>query len=511
MAPAARSRPRAGGHARPRRDAPLRGRALRDVDVVEDAYVLCDDGAIEAVGRDARARRALDRRRRGARRARPLRRSRASSTATRIRRWGGDRVEEFSLRAGGASYEELHAGGRRHPLDRRARRARSARTACARASSAHAAWMLAPRHDDVGGQVGLRPRPRHRARVAARDPRRRRLADVARRARGAARARRRRRVPRLRARRGAAGGRAARGRRRRLPRARRVRRGAGAPLPRGVPRRRPRAAAARRPVHRERRDPARGRARRALGRPPRGDRRRPASRALAASDVVGVLLPASALFLDRPMPPARALVDAGAAIALATDFNPGSAFTTSLPLVCSLACTQLQLSPGGGARRRHRQRGARARPRARPRADRARAARRPRARSTRPTGATSPTTSPATSSPRVVQDGTVALPALSWRRCRRASSAAAARSRSGTSTSTCSIDDEGNEVADSGTSCATPRRTREATGPASARARRRSRRGAAAAKSSAAARSRAAGPAASWTARRRGGADASRR
>lgn len=68
-------------------------------------------------------------------------------------------------------------------------------------------------------------------------------------------------------------------------------------------------------------------------------------RALAASDVVGVLLPASALFLDRPMPPARALVDAGAAIALATDFNPGSAFCESLPLVCSLACTQLHLSP----------------------------------------------------------------------------------------------------------------------------------------------------------------------
>jgi imidazolonepropionase len=68
-------------------------------------------------------------------------------------------------------------------------------------------------------------------------------------------------------------------------------------------------------------------------------------KALAASDVTGVLLPASALFLDRPMPPARALVDAGAAIALATDFNPGSAFTESLPLVCSLACTQLHLAP----------------------------------------------------------------------------------------------------------------------------------------------------------------------
>ena len=67
--------------------------------------------------------------------------------------------------------------------------------------------------------------------------------------------------------------------------------------------------------------------------------------ALAASEVVGVLLPASALFLGRPMPPARALVDAGAAIALATDFNPGSAYTESLPLVLSLACTQMKLAP----------------------------------------------------------------------------------------------------------------------------------------------------------------------
>ncbi len=68
-------------------------------------------------------------------------------------------------------------------------------------------------------------------------------------------------------------------------------------------------------------------------------------RTLAASGVVGVLLPASALFLGRPMPPARALVDAGAAVALATDFNPGSAFCESLPLSCSLAATQLKLSP----------------------------------------------------------------------------------------------------------------------------------------------------------------------
>jgi imidazolonepropionase len=66
---------------------------------------------------------------------------------------------------------------------------------------------------------------------------------------------------------------------------------------------------------------------------------------LARSDVAAVLLPASALFLARPMPPARALADAGAIVVLATDFNPGSAFCESLPLVCSLAATQLKLSP----------------------------------------------------------------------------------------------------------------------------------------------------------------------
>jgi imidazolonepropionase len=66
---------------------------------------------------------------------------------------------------------------------------------------------------------------------------------------------------------------------------------------------------------------------------------------LAASDVTGVLLPASALFLGRPMPPARALADAGALVALATDFNPGSAFCDSIPLVLSLGCTQMGLAP----------------------------------------------------------------------------------------------------------------------------------------------------------------------
>ena len=67
--------------------------------------------------------------------------------------------------------------------------------------------------------------------------------------------------------------------------------------------------------------------------------------ALAASDVIGVMLPSASLVLDRPMPPGRALIDAGAAVALATDFNPGSSFCESLPLVMALACAQMHMTP----------------------------------------------------------------------------------------------------------------------------------------------------------------------
>lgn len=66
---------------------------------------------------------------------------------------------------------------------------------------------------------------------------------------------------------------------------------------------------------------------------------------LARSNVAAVLLPACALFLDLPLPPARTLIEEGAVVALATDFNPGSSFCESLPLVMSLACTRLQMSP----------------------------------------------------------------------------------------------------------------------------------------------------------------------
>ncbi len=68
-------------------------------------------------------------------------------------------------------------------------------------------------------------------------------------------------------------------------------------------------------------------------------------RMLAASEVAAVLLPVAALFLDRPMPPGRDLLEEGAVMALATDFNPGSAFCHSLPIAMTLACTQLGVAP----------------------------------------------------------------------------------------------------------------------------------------------------------------------
>lgn len=67
-------------------------------------------------------------------------------------------------------------------------------------------------------------------------------------------------------------------------------------------------------------------------------------RALAASETVAVLLPATMVFLGKShQAPARRLLDAGAAVALATDFNPGSSPTVSLPLVMALGVSQLGL------------------------------------------------------------------------------------------------------------------------------------------------------------------------
>ncbi len=58
---------------------------------------------------------------------------------------------------------------------------------------------------------------------------------------------------------------------------------------------------------------------------------------IASSGTVATLLPGTALFLNKPFPPGRKLLDAGARVAIATDFNPGSCFCDSMPLMVSLA------------------------------------------------------------------------------------------------------------------------------------------------------------------------------
>ena len=68
-------------------------------------------------------------------------------------------------------------------------------------------------------------------------------------------------------------------------------------------------------------------------------------KALAESGTVATLLPGTMLFLGRhKQAPARALLDAGAAIALATDFNPGTSPTVNFPLMLTLAVSQLRLT-----------------------------------------------------------------------------------------------------------------------------------------------------------------------
>jgi len=321
--------------------APLRGAALADVRVVEDAFVLLREGSIESVGRmrdlappggeveelDGRGLSAIP----------------GLVDCHTHPAWGGDRVEEFSLRAAGAGYEELHAAGGGILSTVRATRALGEAGLRARVAR-HADWML--RHgtttwegksgygldrdtelaslravSEAGGSptwLGAHAVPPEfddadaylDFALAEVLPDAAGLADAADvfLERGAFDA--------VQARRYLLACREA-GLALRLHGDQFTESGA-VPLAAEL--------GARSVDHLE--------ATSAEG-----------TRTLAASDVTGVLLPASALFLDRPMPPARALIDAGAAIALATDFNPGSAFTTSLPLVCSLACTKLKLAP----------------------------------------------------------------------------------------------------------------------------------------------------------------------
>jgi imidazolonepropionase len=323
------------------RDAPLRGAALGSVEVIEDAFVLCAGDTIEAVGRmrdlppipgdveelDARGLCAVPG---------------LVDCHTHVA-FGGDRVDEFSLRAAGAGYEELHAAGGGILSTVRATRALAEAALHARVAR-HAGWLL--RHGTTTWEgksgygldretelaslravaaAGGRPTWLGAHAVPPEQPDADAyldfalaevLPDAARIAVAADVFLERGAFDAAQARRYLVACRAA-GLELRLHGDQFTESGA---IPLAIE------LGARSVDHLEATGPA-------------------GVRELAASDVVGVLLPASALFLGRPMPPGRALVDAGAAVALATDFNPGSSFTTSLPLVCSLAATQLKLAP----------------------------------------------------------------------------------------------------------------------------------------------------------------------
>ena len=67
---------------------------------------------------------------------------------------------------------------------------------------------------------------------------------------------------------------------------------------------------------------------------------------LAQSDTVATLVPGANYFLGlKEYPNARRLIDSGVAIALATDYNPGTSPTISMPMAMSLACTHMKMSP----------------------------------------------------------------------------------------------------------------------------------------------------------------------
>jgi imidazolonepropionase len=324
-------------------DAPLRGAALRDIEVTTDAFVLCEDGRISGVGSMADLPaldddlEELD--------GRGLSAIPGLVDCHTHACFAGDRVEEFSLRAGGASYEDLHARGGGILSTVRATRAASP-DELAGALAEHVGWMQQAGTTTFEAKSGYGlDRDTELAQLRA-------VADAG----GVATWLGAHTVPPEFTDQGAdayveflveeV-----------LPGAAQIAETADVFLERGAFD----AAQARRYLTACRSA--------GLGLRLHGDQftesgaiplaielgarsvdhleatGEAGAAALAASDVTGVLLPASALFLNRPMPPARALIDAGAAVALATDFNPGSAFCESLPLVCSLAATQLTMAP----------------------------------------------------------------------------------------------------------------------------------------------------------------------
>jgi len=66
---------------------------------------------------------------------------------------------------------------------------------------------------------------------------------------------------------------------------------------------------------------------------------------LAHSSTIGTLLPTAAFFLRMPFQPARKLIDAGCALALASDYNPGSSPSGNMNLVVAMSCIQMKMLP----------------------------------------------------------------------------------------------------------------------------------------------------------------------
>ncbi len=66
---------------------------------------------------------------------------------------------------------------------------------------------------------------------------------------------------------------------------------------------------------------------------------------LRSAGVVAVLLPGVSFFLNHAYAPARKLIDAGVPVAIASDFNPGSCMSFSIPLMMTIACSQMKMSP----------------------------------------------------------------------------------------------------------------------------------------------------------------------
>jgi len=67
--------------------------------------------------------------------------------------------------------------------------------------------------------------------------------------------------------------------------------------------------------------------------------------ALRDAEVVATLLPGVSFFLNHGYAPARKLIDAGVAVAIASDFNPGSCMSFSLPMMMTIACTHMHMTP----------------------------------------------------------------------------------------------------------------------------------------------------------------------